>query len=121
MGRSKSNENSLPPRTTINNQQPPTMKHIITQSEILSSSLIEAHKRGLPKGWTVSFDNHNRKQWTSPLCNDGKKRGFDSIPKALRFIEKCELKNYIGKTHLQRSKSNENSSSLSKTKRKIKK
>jgi len=70
------------------------MKNIITQSEILSYSLIEAHKRGLPKGWTVSFNNHHRKRWTSPLCNDDKKRSFDSIPSALNFIKRCELGNY---------------------------
>ncbi len=69
------------------------------KEEALVHAMNEAKSRGLPDGWTCFYGAANRKRWRSPPPNE---RVFDSIPKALLFVEK--LKNGTSPALKQKSR-----------------
>ena len=70
-------------------EEPKKVKEIKTKEDVKEQALIgamkEAQSRGLPDGWTCFYGAANRKRWRAPPPHS---RVFDSIPKALQYVER---------------------------------
>lgn len=63
------------------------------REEALKIAMRDAKRKGLPDGWEVFYGNSNRKKWKSPGPHC---KIFDSIPKALEYVEKMKEINSNG-------------------------